>query len=268
MPEGPEVKIASTYFNIFFKNSHKIQFETLTEYYEEKYTDVFLHIKNNLHQYSPSYTIGKNIFIDLEDNTVFNFHLGMTGGWSSGFVKHCHFRVFNHSKELFFRDVRKFGKMRIITKQEILNKHHEKFDLLHNNYNFKKHLELLSSKISSRKTTCSVLMNQQYFPGVGNYIKSEALFAAKIHPEEKWQNLTKREKSNLIMQIKNIMTKSYQHGGAELRDFKNPSHKSQFKLNIYGRKQTDKNHPIKSYISSDQRRTWISEKYQKLKADK
>ena len=26
------------------------------------------------------------------------------------------------------------------------------------------------------------------FPGVGNYIKSEALYLSEIHPEEKWGN--------------------------------------------------------------------------------
>ena len=268
MPEGPEVKIASTYFNNFFNNSKKIQFELLTKYYKEKYANVFSYINNNLKHYQPSYTIGKNIFIDLNENSIFNFHLGMTGGWCSKLIKHCHFRVFNESKELFFRDVRKFGKMRIIDKKTIATKHLEEYDLLHKNYNFKKHLRFLSETINPRRSTCSVLMDQKYFPGVGNYIKSEALFAAKIHPEEKWQNLTNKEKSNLIIQTQHIMTKSYKYGGAELRDFKNPSHISQFKLNIYGRKYTDQKHPIKSYISSDQRRTWMSEKYQKLKVDK
>jgi len=266
MPEGPEVKIASKYFNTFFKNSCEIQFEILTEYYKENYMNVFAHIEKNLHRYNPSYTIGKNIFIDLEDNTVFNFHLGMTGGWFLEPIKHCHFRVFNKSKELFFRDVRKFGKMRIIDKKTIIKKHHAQFDLLNINYNFKKHIKFLSNEISHLKTTCSILMNQKYFPGVGNYIKSEALFAAKIHPEEKWQNLTNKEKSNLILQTKDIMERSYKFGGAELRDFKNPAHKSQFKLHIYGRRHTDKKNKITSYISSDQRRTWICEKYQKLKA--
>ena len=199
MPEGPEVKIASKYFNDFFKKSKNIQFETLTQYYKEKYADVFSHISKNLPQYKPSYTIGKNIFIDLNNNTVFNFHLGMTGGWFSEPIKHCHFRVFNESKELFFRDVRKFGKMRILDKNTIPEKHRAEFDLLNNNYNFQKHIKYLSNEISHRKTTCCILMNQKYFPGVGNYIKSEALFAAKIHPEEKWQNLTNNEKSNLIL---------------------------------------------------------------------
>ena len=41
MPEGPEVKIASSYYNSFFDGAKNIKFELLTEYYEKKYTDVF-----------------------------------------------------------------------------------------------------------------------------------------------------------------------------------------------------------------------------------
>ena len=41
MPEGPEVKIASSYYNSFFDGAKNITFELLTEYYEKKYADVF-----------------------------------------------------------------------------------------------------------------------------------------------------------------------------------------------------------------------------------
>ena len=265
MPEGPEVKIASTYFNNFFHNSKKIHFEILTDYYHEKYSKVFACIKNELTKYQPSYTIGKNIFIQLSKNTVFNFHLGMTGGWSKTLIKHCHFRVFNHSKELFFKDVRKFGKMRIISTKQLKEKHFATYDLLNKNYQFDKHLNFLSTKISDKRSTCSVLMDQKFFPGVGNYIKSEALYTAKTHPEEKWNNLSKQEKTNLIQKTQEIMQKSYQYGGAELRDFYNPFHKSLFQLKIYGKQYTEQNNKVTSKITSDNRRTWMCLKTQKIK---
>ena len=82
MPEGPEVKIASDYLNNHFESNKKINFEIITDYYKNKYLDVFTVIKNYLNVFTQSYTIGKNIFIDLDKNKIFNFHLGMTGGWS------------------------------------------------------------------------------------------------------------------------------------------------------------------------------------------
>ena len=88
----------------------------------------------------------------------------------------------------------------------------------------KKHLNYLEKKVNARKSICSIIMDQYFFPGVGNYIKSESLYASKIHPEEKWGNLSREMKINLIKKTKEIMKNSYQAGGAELKDFKNPFH--------------------------------------------
>jgi len=264
MPEGPEVKIASDYFNEFFLTSEKIEFEIISGYYHDKYFDVFNTIKNNLKSFKPTYTIGKNIFLDLENDQIFNFHLGMTGGWSNELVKHCHFRVSDCNSEMFFRDVRKFGKMKIITQCQFNEKHNPNYDLLNKSYNLEIHLNYLETKIKAKKSICSIIMDQKYFPGVGNYIKSESLYASKIHPEEKWGNLNSDMRINLIRNIQKVMNVSYKSGGAELKDFKNPFNPSKFKLQIYGKKNTEQNNKVISKKTSDSRKTWFCSKQQKL----
>ncbi len=146
----------------------------------------------------------------------------MTGGWSNDLIKHCHFRIFDSNNEIFFKDVRKFGNMKIITQSQFNEKFNSNHDLLNKSYNLKIHLNYLETKIKAKKSICSIIMDQKYFPGVGNYIKSESLYASKIHPEEKWGNLTKDLKINLIKNIQRVMNDSYNSGGAELKDFKNP----------------------------------------------
>jgi len=181
----------------------------------------------------------------------------MTGGWSNTLEKHCHIKISNESKYLFFRDVRKFGKMKIITKNQSNAKFHKEHDLLNKEYNFNKHLSFLNKHVGDQKSICSILMNQLYFPGVGNYIKSEALYASKLHPEEKWKKLSIKKRKDLIKQTKKIMKNSFLSGGAELRDFKNPFHQSNFKLLIYGKNEDSNNNKIISKITSDQRKTWF-----------
>jgi len=264
MPEGPEVKIASDYFNEFFLDSKKIEFEIISEYYNQKYADIFHTIMENLKEYKQTQTIGKNIFLELEKQQIFNIHLGMTGGWSNKLVKHCHFRVFDSNKEIFFKDVRKFAKMRIIDQSQFNKIFNPEFDLLNRLYNIRIHLEYLQKKIKKQKSICSIIMNQEYFPGVGNYIKSESLYASKIHPEERWGNLDTNMKINLIKNIQTIMCKSYKSGGAELKDFKNPFMQSKFKLKIYGQKYTEYNSPVTSKITSDYRKSWFCLKEQRL----
>lgn len=264
MPEGPEVKIASTYYNCFFENSKNIKFDLLTEYYERKYSSVFETVNTHISsQFEPTITIGKNLFIPLTNDLFFNFHLGMTGGWSEKSIKHCHFRVSSGSKELFFKDVRKFGKMRILNLEELEKKHFKEFDMLNNAYNFNKHLEHLKKKVSTTKSVCSTLMDQRFFPGVGNYIKSEALYASRIHPEKKWGQLSEKKTIELINKTQYIMQSSYATGGAELKDFKNPFHISEFELKVYGKDKDPNGLEIISKLTSDQRKSWYCPKLQK-----
>ena len=264
MPEGPEAKIASSYLNSYFKGENKIQFKLITNYYKLKYKDVFENLNRNIGNSFESFTVGKNIFINLNNKTKFNFHLGMTGGWSKQNIKHCHFEISNNNKSLFFIDVRKFAKMRIITEELFNSKFNHHHDLLNKKYNLAKHQRFLDEKLKTKRSVCSILMDQKYFPGVGNYIKSEALFLSELHPEEKWSNLSPKQVKKLILNTKDIMNKSFESGGAELKDFKNPNYKSKFILNIYGRKKTLNNKNIISINTSDQRRSWICPEIQKL----
>ena len=263
MPEGPEVKIASNFYNDFFKNK-EVKFEIITDYYSKKYDEVFKFINNNLSNFSPTYTVGKNIFLNINENSIFNFHLGMTGGWSTILIKHCHFRVFSKSKELFFKDVRKFSKMRIISKKYFDENHNKKIDVLNELYKKEEHLNLLNKKINGNRQICKILLDQKLFPGVGNYIKSEVLYKSKIHPEESWKNINTMQRHMLLEITKKIMKKSFKYGGAELKDFKNPFHVSKFKLEVYGKKRTEKNIKVSSLMTSDKRKSWFCPSIQKL----
>ena len=264
MPEGPEVKIASDYFNEFFSETKNLEFEIISDYYDQKYFDVFNTVSKNLKKKNKTFTIGKNIFLRLKKNKIFNLHLGMTGGWTTEQIKHSHFRVFDNNGELFFKDVRKFGKMKIITLDELNNKFQPIFDLLNLSYSLDKHIRYLEEKINTKKSICSIIMNQNYFPGVGNYIKSESLYNSKIHPEEKWGNLNQKTRIRLIRSTQDVMIESYKSGGAELKDFKNPFNKSKFNLKIYGKQYTEKNNLVTSQKTSDSRKSWFCSKEQTL----
>ena len=93
MPEGPEVKIASDYFNKKIDISEKIVFKVLSEYYHNKYQTIFDILNKTAKINSKAYTIGKNIFLKINQNQNLNIHLGMTGGWQDHQTKHTHFCV-------------------------------------------------------------------------------------------------------------------------------------------------------------------------------
>ena len=112
------------------------------------------------------------------------------------------------------------------------------------------------NKISSNLEICKILLNQKYFPGVGNYLKSEILFALKIHPNRKWNTIKKANHKNICIITRQITLEAYSRGGAELRDFKNPNSKSEFKLKVYGKQKTDGNIDVLKIKSKDNRTTF------------
>jgi formamidopyrimidine-DNA glycosylase len=60
------------------------------------------------------------------------------------------------------------------------------------------------------------------------------------------------------------MIKSYHHGGAQLRDFKNPNISSSLKLNVYNKKTVEGKKIIKK-ITSDNRISYWCPAKQKVK---
>jgi len=266
MPEGPEVKIMSDYLNAFFLNNQIVKIECLSEYFEKKYQDVLINLEKYLiGKKIMSFTIGKNTFIKLNKKLYYRYHLGMTGSWINSYKKHCHLKISTYNSTLYFVDVRKFGKHNIINQQDIKELYKSEFDMLNKNYNYILHLKHLKSKIKSNKNICTVLMDQQKFPGIGNYIKSEVLFASKIHPDTNWGQLKHKEIQNILLNAEKIIKKSYVNGGAELKDFKNPLYNSMFELYVYGKENDPYGNEVSKKKTKDQRRTWWSPAVQKLK---
>ena len=74
---------------------------------------------------------------------------------------------------------------------------------------------------SFNKPICEVLLDQKYFNGIGNYLRSTILYYADVNP---FQIARESIKSNLniIDLCSSIPIKSYELNGGQLRDWKNP----------------------------------------------
>ena len=96
-------------------------------------------------------------------------------------------------------------------------------------------------------------------------MKSEILYKSEIHPDAKWGQMSKGNIYTLLENSKNLSRKSYQNGGAELKDFRNPQKTSSFNLEVYSKKTDPNGNPVFSIISKDNRRTWFVPEIQKLK---
>ena len=82
------------------------------------------------------------------------------------------------------------------------------------------------------------IMDSQIVVGVGNIYASEALFLAGIRPKKYAGRVTHNQYESLVVEIRNLLSKSIEKGGTTLRDFVGGDNKPGYfkqQLNVYGR---------------------------------
>ena len=188
---------------------------------------------------------GKYLSLEFDSGNTLLLHLGMTGqlfmsGASSlrllqstahvalspeaqpTFVtdKHTHFQMYfdDDRPHMLFRDVRKFGKVKLLGTGEI----DPRIAKLGTDA-LKADPEALFRACKSRKTAIkNVLLDQSVLAGVGNIYADEALFAAGVRPTRRAPRVTRKECGRLIAALQRILLRSIETGGSSISDFVNP----------------------------------------------
>lgn len=185
--------------------------------------------------------------ISNEDNKS-NWYMfctfGMTGQWSPQEGKHPCFSIhfLDNPREVYFNDPRHFGTIKFVSSEkELKNKLSELgWDPLHDDGLTAPWLNWLKSELSkSNKPIGQMLLDQSLFAGVGNYIRAEALYLAKMSPWRVSKSLSKEELEELCGSIVEVMAESYKYQGATLLTYKDAygnegRYSSCFK--VYGRR--------------------------------
>lgn len=106
------------------------------------------------------------------------------------------------------------------------------------------------------KPICEVLLNQEYFNGIGAYLCSEIIGRLDINPFEEARTVIKSNPKMLSM-CRDIPIEAYNLGGGEIKDWTNPFGKSKIDqwLLFYGNKEVC----YKQKFGS--RNIWINKKF-------
>ena len=138
--------------------------------------------------------------------------------------------------DLRYRDVRKFGRIQLIEKEQLdnaianLKLGPEPKDLT---------VSYLKSKLAKRtRPIKAVLLDQSIIAGIGNIYADEVLYAAKIHPEQPAASLSDLELSALVTASQEIIAKAVASGGTTVRSYTNTFGENghfQDQLQAYGR---------------------------------
>lgn len=169
-------------------------------------------------------TRGKFIVIHL-DKYVLLVHLRMEGKFffrkkGDQLNKHEHVVIrFNDDKEMRFHDVRKFGKMYLLNKENYLNEKPlsdlgYEFDdkMLTSKYLYDK----LKSKSIPIKTS---LLDQSIITGIGNIYDDEILFLSGISPYRKSNKVKLGECQKIIDNTIIVLNKAIKLGGTTIKSF-------------------------------------------------
>lgn len=227
MPEGPEIRIMSDFIN---HNSKSIKFESI--YQVEKGNKPYL-FSEEIDTFDIISTFhGKKLILNIKSQNkqypIYVF-MGMSGSWSwvdtdnwsetkytrLKFDSTCGKSLLLHGgylgpKYSFYRNFKNSKNGPDIVQE---------FD------EFVTNINLNIDKKEFQKPIYELLLDQKYFAGVGNYLRSTILYYSNDNPFESAREVI-RNNPNILNLCKDILEKSYHLNGGQLKDWTNPFQKS------------------------------------------
>jgi formamidopyrimidine-DNA glycosylase len=161
---------------------------------------------------------GKYLVFELDQGEVLIIHLKMSGQLSvkpgdEALDKYVHtiFRL-DGGDELRFRDVRKFGRVYLVTNPDrVLGQ------LGPEPLSATFTVEWLTGQLGRRRRVLKpLLLDQTFLAGVGNIYADEALFRAAIRPDRRADSLRDREVASLHEAIQTVLRMGIERQGASI----------------------------------------------------
>ena len=120
----------------------------------------------------------------------------------------------------------------------------------------KEYIISLSNKRIKNKQICGFLLEQKYFSGIGNFLRSEIVYTAKIRPDKILSNLSDFEKGELYDVSLKVILEAYLTQGISGGYFP----KGTFKLKCYNRNfDPYGNIVVKEYFKDKRSMYWVPE---------
>ena len=204
---------------------------------------------------------GKFLFFLLEGEWSIWSTLGMSGSWTNDPTKHSRVELVLDDGSIFFTDPRNFGTLKFVRgKRQLIDKLESLGpDLLAEEIDDWKFAERLLKK--KNRTVVQALMDQGVVSGVGNYIKAEALYNAKISPHRLISDLGMHEISALNTSVRNVLVESFESGGATIKTYADMGGKiGEFsqRFAVYGQKfDPDGNEVVKEKTKDGRMTHWV-----------
>jgi len=203
---------------------------------------------------------GKKILFYLEQNDedeekiIIGNELLMSGHWSKERVKWTRFSmVLDGGNTFYFSEPRPFGRTRALFTSEQKDKYLSRVgpDLLKNVIPKEEWAERYRAMTKRKRKNarpvliCDALLEQPIFSGIGNYLRADIMYAAKIRPDKPVQDMTDEELEILRVAAHMLIRKSYQSKGLTVRDYHDIDGSSgKYVTLVYNRKTDALGNPV------------------------
>jgi formamidopyrimidine-DNA glycosylase len=227
MPEGVEVKISADLIKPLLVNKTvtNVNISSTGRYRQKnpKGLDKFLEfIKTGNCKIENIQTRGKFMYWTFSECHYLMNTFGMSGQWSSVTGKHPCVTIEMGSESITFNDPRHFGTIQFVPSYALLNLKLSElgWDPLNHGMD-ERWINFITNKlVRTAKPIGQLLMDQTLFAGIGNYIRAELLYLAKISPWRTASLLTKDEIKLICQSAVDVMNESYKHQGATILTYK------------------------------------------------
>lgn len=221
---------------------------------------------------------GKKIIFVMQNGQCIMSSLGMEGHWVWNKENHCNlwmafgkykprFNIIQH--RLYYEDSRHFGIIEIfLSRQEMESCLYSRVgpDLLKNEISPEEWKNKLRK--SKNQMICAFLMDQKKYSGIGNYLKSEILYDAKIHPANLIKDLSDEDLEQIRISTRKIILESYSHGGYTLATYWDADgKKGTYPVKVYGREKDDNKFSVQKHAFHNKRMDHFVEEIQILKSE-
>lgn len=244
MPELPEVETVKEVLNTIIKNETIIKIDIYHENTIKNELNVFKFMCEGKTVLDVS-RIGKYLLINLTDDTTIISHLRMEGKYillnnDESIRKHTRVLfTFASGKRLSYDDSRMFGILKSIKTSQInLEKMltklaPEPFDL--------KPIDLYNRIKKLNVPIKSVLLDQTIIAGLGNIYADEVLYACKLNPLTKANQMTMKDCESIVSSSIVILNKAIEFGGSTIKSYhasRDVDGKFQNEIMAYGKENT------------------------------
>ncbi len=243
MPECVEVKLFANKLKLSCAK-HILQSITIVQGpYKENEKEKYKHFRDQVENFQPHIvrrvrSKGKWLYFVLDgpEYAALGIHHGMEGSWCTNpdnkhIILELEF-ISKNPEKIYFQDSRRFGTFTLLTKKE-LEKELKKLGPDIFKMTFEEFNSALEIKRIQSHRLCEALMDQRVISGIGNYLRADIMYLAKLDPKMEIKDLGESDKLRLYNAIRKVSRSSYKAGATTVGYYESAIHNGGYKFLVY-----------------------------------